>query len=281
VAPPAVGPAAPPVPWEEALRRIISRGKPDVAAEVCREALQAAASGNPDDPGGGAGSSGSLAPVHALYAEALYAQGGNGERAAEHDRRAATGFLDAARIDRAAMLFARSLTETDARAAAALQKDALLRRLLQMARQRGEEAAVRRAFERLRGSGRPETYERLSRALSSLGKDYAEAFAPAPPEIPPVGPDELISLPAAGLAEITPRRLTAAVDAGDEAVVAAARQAIERLQARDAALAGALLSAVAALDPAAASRSPTRRRGAGRSSWTRPTSRGTTRTRSR
>jgi hypothetical protein len=66
-----------------------------------------------------------------------------------------------------------------------------------------------------------------------------------------VGPDELISLPAAGLAEITPRRLTAAVDAGDEAVVAAARQAIERLQARDAALAGALLSAVAALDPAA------------------------------
>lgn len=229
---PADLPVPPPTPWDEALRRLLNRGKPDVVAEVCREALLA-------PEGEDAGRAG-MAVLHTLYAQALRAQG-HAPLAAEQERRAAAAHLDAGNVVEAAESFAHALAHGGGDVA-------LLRRLLLLARRTGREEPVRAVFGRLRGTDR-EVFRGLSETIAAFGGRFA-AFvqAPAPPL---VGPDELIALPAGGLFDVTPRRLVAAVDANDAPYVLRARAGLAALRDKDAPLAEALLEAVARLEPSA------------------------------
>jgi hypothetical protein len=90
------------LPIEEALRRLLRRGKYAAVAEVCKEAIV----------GGGIKEAPAMArgAVHALYAAALYGSD-EAERAAEQDGRAVESFLDAGAVVEATESFARLLSQ--------------------------------------------------------------------------------------------------------------------------------------------------------------------------
>nr|CAA9212412.1 hypothetical protein AVDCRST_MAG63-41 [uncultured Armatimonadetes bacterium] len=230
--PAAVSPPPPPAPgpaWDEALRRLLSRGKNDVVAEVCRQAL----AGGPE---GGAG------VVHALYAEALYGQGQEGQ-AAEHDRRAVAAYLDAGDVPAATGSFARALAHDGGGGEAA----ALLRRLLVLARRTGQEALVRTALGRLRVAA-PAAHRAAGRLLAGLGEAPSDFFTV--PAGPVVGPDESVTLPNGG-EPVSPRQMVEAVESGEDILVRRVRDGIAALRADGGPLADALLKAVEALNPSA------------------------------
>lgn len=223
---------------EDALSRLLSRGKHEVVATVCREALVRP---------GATGTKGGLASLHFLFAQALYAGGGVSEVAgAEQDRLACAAYLDAANPGEAALCFARAIAHDPKTG-----DKTLLARLLTLARRFGQEESVRATFLRLRASS-PAAFWRLGDLLAGLGTTGA-AFLPPAPAPRAVGPDETIALPTTG--GVTARDIVSAVDAGDVAYVVRARGGLARLRAvagGDGALADALIAAVAALGPGTA-----------------------------
>jgi hypothetical protein len=230
-------------PFEEAVRRLLNRGKYSVVAEVCKEALQTDA----------ATSSGVRGTVHSLYAAALY--GMDDPSAEEQDRLAATALLDGGRITAAAEAMARLL----ARAHGLKASDtATLRRLLLLAERHGEAGAVQEVFTRMR-IGSPEGGRRLRQALGSGGKksdSLIEAAFGAREDTIILGPDEAIALPVTdpAAASVTPRRVARAVDTGEAAFIAEVRAGLAALRARggqDARLADALLEAITVIEAVA------------------------------
>jgi len=217
--------------WEEALRRLVSRGKFALVAEVCREAAQAATAAGSSVAG--------FAPIHALHAQALYGLG-QAVQAIEEDRKATTAYLDAGDPRAASDVFARWFA-----AGGGPDQRGLLSRLFTLARRFGQEEAVRAAFARLRLAD-PPAFTRLGRLLAEMGAG-AVAFLPAAPTHEVIiGPDEAISLPTGS---VTARRLAAAVEGNDAALVLRARHGLARLP--EAALADALFQAAEALSPVA------------------------------
>ncbi len=227
--PPAAPPPPPPVRpsvWEEALRRLASRGKHEIVAEVCREALAAG--------------SDALGPVHALYAEALYAQE-QSQRGAEQDQQAMNAYLDMGDIGASAASFVRALSHANK-----FSYTAFLARLLALAKRTGQEEAVRAAFARLRTTNAP-AYQRLTEILTERGEGGAAAAFLPPARSPQVGPEEAIALPMRGIDAVTPRQLVSAVETNARHLVLRARQGIDALKSADSALAEALLQAVGLL----------------------------------
>jgi hypothetical protein len=233
--------------WDEALGRLLSRGKYAVVADVCREALSG--TGEAQTPAAARGR------VHALYAAALYGRGNTAE-GEEQDRLAVAVLLDGGNVPAAAESLARLLTFAPAPRAADVP---LARRLFLLAEKQGQADAVRQVFTRMR-IGSPEAYRRLRALLSGGGgqkvsASLVERLAPATAiggATATVGPDEPVALPT--LPAVTARRIVEAVDAGEADWVRKARAGMESLRGRggsDAALADALLEAVAALEPVA------------------------------
>lgn len=221
-------PAPPLLPsWEEALRRLLSRGRAEVVAEVCREALA---------------SGGESGAVYGLYADVLREQG-DGRSVAEMDRRAAMAYLDRGVLLPAAESLARlfpNLSKTD---------PPLLRRLLLLAQQAGQQQEVARVFARLRATS-PEGHRRFREIVSRFGDRFAAFVSDGGPERV-VEPEESILLPAGRPADVTPRRLVRAVEANETEFVAGAREGIASLRTTRGSLADRLLEAVARENPAA------------------------------
>jgi hypothetical protein len=232
-----------PMAFEDALRRLLNRGKYSVVADLSREILVAK-----ELPAATRGT------VHALFAAALYGQSQDaaGE---EQDRLAASACLDAGQIAAAAEAFTRLLSHTSPTSPPLRPAEmTLLQRLLGLASKTGQTGAVQTVFSRLR-VGSPTGYQRLRRALEGSGRKHGELLNAlvAPGTGTRVGPDENISLPTVSrtAATVTPRWLTRAVDSGDENFITCARDGIDTLRASNAPLADALLEAVAALHPTA------------------------------
>ena len=238
-------PVAPPAPrpLEEAVRRLLNRGKYPVVAEAAREALQTDAAESPAIRG----------TVHALYAAALYGMGD--PSAEEQDRLAVTCLLDGGQIIAAAEAMARLFTKAHSLKAA---DAASLRRLLLLAERTGDSAAVQEVFTRMR-IGSAEAGRRLRQALGSGGKKASallEAAFGSREGVVVLGPDEAIALPVTNpsAASVTPRRIARAIDTGDATFVADVRTGLAALRARggsEAQLADALLEAVTAIEPVA------------------------------
>jgi hypothetical protein len=234
---------------EEAMSRLISRGKYAVVAEVCREAMVGGRL--KDAPAAARGK------VHALYAAALYGQSED-ERAAEQDQRACVAFLDAGDVEQAGESFARILAHDSLLRAALTGEDTtLLRRLVLLADKANRAEPLRAGFLRLRLRS-PRGFALLVNALRKSGKkfaDFAGTLTPAAGGAGTLGPDEVVSLPippgGAVSPSVTARGLAQAVDSGDARYVMRVRDAIAELRraggSQGAATADALLAAVADL----------------------------------
>lgn len=229
---------------EEALSRLLNRGKYALVTEVCREALL---------PEGSAAQRGTIL---ALYAVALYGQG-NISQAEEQDRLAVGALLDAGRIPEAARAMARLLTQG---AGPRTVTDApLLRRLLLLAERVGQSREVRDIFQHMH-IGSPEAGKRLRALQAGLGKKeaflMADAVASGTGLITIPGPDEAVALPTnyPPAAYVTPRAVVQAVDSGNASYVTAVRAALDKLRRdedlADRTRADTLLKAVAELGPA-------------------------------
>jgi hypothetical protein len=227
-------------PFDEAVTRLLTRGKYNVVAELCREALMTEAA---------AGSAVRRGQVHAFYAAAFYGEG-NAVAGEEQDRKAAMELLDGGRLIAAAESMARLLTQASALKTADV---ALLRRLLLLAEKEAQGEGVRDVFIRMR-IGAPQAYRRMQAALmAGGGRKAPRLLNTAKESVLVIGPDERIALPTASpmAAIVTPRRIAQAVDAGEEEFIARVREGVEALRERDArgaSLADALLEAVAAVD---------------------------------
>ena len=235
--------SAPPIPaaFDEAMRRVLNRGKYAAAAEVCRELL--AAEGL---------ESGARGAVHGLFADALYGQGLDAE-GEEQDRLAVGALLDAGQVLAATEALGRLLAHGPNVPLKAPEL-ALLQRLLAVTQKRGLMDDVQKTLSRLRVTA-PTGYARLRKALLD-GKKHApllKALAESASAVC-VTADETVALPVLGktAATVTARRLLQAIESGDENFVTCARDGVETLRESNAALADALLEAVAALHPLAA-----------------------------
>lgn len=229
--------AAVPVAFEEAMRRLLNRGRYEAVTEICRELLAT--------PNGSAQERGL---AHGLAALALYGQGNHTE-AEEQDRTAVSTYLDAGLIASAAEAFGRLLAQGNS-AVLRAPETALLTRLLALAQKLGQTDDVQTVFGRLRVTA-PSGYARLRRALTD-GKKHGALLASlnsAAAASPTVGADETVALPVAGktAATVTARLLAQAVDKGDENFITCARYGISTLRETNSALADALLEAVATL----------------------------------
>lgn len=225
-----------PQPLEQAARRLLSRGKYPLVAELCREALLTDAAGE---------NSGARGIVHALYATALYGIGSL--QAEEQDRLAVAALLDGGDVPGAAESLSRFLMQGTVR-----QTDAaLLRRLVTLAERANELPTVRNTFARLRIAA-PEGFRKLQQMQAGGGRknpDLLGLLTPTPSGTG-LGQDEAVALPTSysPAAMTTPRRTAQAVEAGDTALVRAARTALQLLRERggtEAFLADAFLEAVA------------------------------------
>ena len=246
---PPPSPAA--APFEEALRRLLSRGKFVAVAEVCREAI--VRGGVREAP------SATRAMVYALYAEALYGQAegqSDLDQGAEQDLQAAVAFLDAGDVPQATRSVVRILSERTLVRSRIVGEDlTLLRRLVGMAERAGVTEVLRSEFTRLRIIA-PDGFRVLMGALERGGQRVAalrNALALQGGERT-IGPDEVIQLPNADndLPSVTPRSLAGAVDHGDGRVVQRVREAMAELRRTGgAAIADGLLAAVGELNRAA------------------------------
>jgi hypothetical protein len=246
----AIAPPVPPLarpslsarPFDEAVIRLLNRGKYGVVADLCREALPTEAA---------ADSIARRGQIHAFFAAALYGEG-NTAGGEEQDRLAIADLLDGGCLIAAAESMARLATH------AAMLRSAdvpLLRRLLLLAEKEGQAAAVRDVFTRMR-IGAPDAYRRVRQALGASGKKLSSLFGAERESRAAVGPDEAIALPVAqpAAAAVTPRRIVQAVDAGEEDLVAQVREGLNALRQRspqDATLADAFLEAVATIETVA------------------------------
>ncbi|MGC4046556.1 MAG: hypothetical protein QM758_22415 [Armatimonas sp.] len=230
-----------PTAFEEAMRRLLNRGRYDAVTEICRELLAT--------PNGSAQERGL---AHGLAALALYGQGNHTE-AEEQDRISISTCLDAGLIAPAAEAFGRLLAQGTS-AVLRAPETALLTRLLALAQKLGHTNEVQIVFGRLRVTA-PSGYARLRRALTDGKKHTAllDSLNSAAAASPTVGADETVALPVAGktAATVTARLLAQAVDRGDENFITCARDGISTLRETNTALADALLEAVASLHPLA------------------------------
>jgi hypothetical protein len=234
---PATSTTVVPAAFEEAMRRLLNRGRYDMVAEVCRELLA-----TPE------GSALERGVVHSLAALALHGLG-SALQAEEQDRQAVGTYLDAGLVAPAAEAFGRLLAYSASPALKA-PETALLTRLLALAQKLGAMDDVQAVFGRLRVTA-PAGYARLRRALTD-GKKHAhllEALTEGAASTPTVGPDETVALPVTGktAAVVTARLLVQAVERGDENFVTCARDGIGGLRGDQPALADGLLAAVATL----------------------------------
>lgn len=238
---PTASSAAVPTAFQDAMRRLLNRGKHSVVADICREILTA--------EGLDASERGA---VLAQLAASLYGQAQN-SAGEEQDRLAVTAYLDAGIVGPAAESLARCLTHGPA-APLRPAEMALLQRLLVLANKSNQTDVVQAVFSRLRVTA-PTAYQRLRLALQTGGKKVSgllDSLA-APGSGAGVTADEVVALPTVSrtAASVTARRLVEAVDQGEENYITCARDGIEALRSTSAPLADALLEAVAALQTVA------------------------------
>ncbi len=229
-----------PAAFDDAMRRLLNRGKYSVVAEVCREILS-----TPE------GSASERGLTHGLAALALYglSQSTEGE---EQDRLAVGAYLDAGLVSPAAEAFGRLLAHGNATTLRPAE-GVVLTRLLALAQKLGHTDEVQSVFDRLRVTA-PAGFARLRKALAEGKKPGISLDAPAG-GLPTaqVGADEIVALPVAGktASTVTPRLLAQAVDRGDENFITCARDGIQGLRESHPALADALLQAVVQIQPLA------------------------------
>lgn len=232
-------------PIEEALRRLLRRGKYAAVAEVCKEAIL----------GGGIKEAPAMArgAVHALFAAALYGLD-EAERAADQDSRAVESFLDAGAVAEATESFARLLSQGTLLRSTLAEDATLLRRLVALAERDNRLPYITAAFLRVRivspqgfnlllGSLHRKVGKRgaeIAASLSATAKDQSDSGS--------IGPDEMISLPGTALPALSPRKLAEAAETGETRLVLRVRDVLAGMRysndAKQATLADALLSAV-------------------------------------
>lgn len=238
-----------PALFEDAMERLLSRGRHAAVADVCREALtlleDTAARTDYGRRAEGV--------VRRLYAEALAAAPDPRQRqkSEEQERLAQAAFLDAGDAGGAAASWARQMARRLAAGASLALKGsdtAPLMRLAALTERTGQTRAVRDAFDQARASA-PELTEAIRPLLAAGGRKLAPLLAALPPPSAletRVGQDEEIALP--NLPGVTARRIAQAVDSGDARYIRQVRAGLRALRERDAfPLADALESAVAAL----------------------------------
>ncbi|MES2462456.1 MAG: hypothetical protein V4671_17885, partial [Armatimonadota bacterium] len=248
--------------FEDAMRRLLSRGRTAVVAEVCREALLLL------DDASARSAYGRRAEgvIRSLAAESIAAAPSDlvsGEKqrqqSEEQERLAMTAFLEAGDVAGAAESWARLVAR---RISVGLpiplkQNDAaLLARLAALMERMHQEEAVRAAFDRVRGAS-PEVTTQLQALFTSGGKKLSPLLRSLITEGKTgvgINPEEMITLPGAG--GVTARRIVTAVDTGDAAYIRQVRAGLlalrERSREGDTALAEGLTEAVARINPVAA-----------------------------
>ncbi|MBC8102668.1 MAG: hypothetical protein H7Z41_08785 [Cytophagales bacterium] len=249
--------------FEDAMRRLLSRGRYALVVEVCREALLLLG----DDAGRAIYGRRAEGVIRSLTAESLaatptdrYSQERQRQESEEQERFALAAFLEAGDVAGAAESWGRLVARRLSGGIPILLKPndaALLARIAALMERTGQAKAVRAAFDRVRVAS-PEVTGQLQALFGSGGKKLAPLLA----VLAPVGgggeagvrPDEAISLPT--MSAVTARRILKAVDTGDAEYIRNVRSGLRALRERgregDAALAERLESAVAALNPAVA-----------------------------
>lgn len=233
------------LPIEEALRRLLRRGKYAAVAEVCKEAI--IGGGIKEAPATARGA------VHALYAAALYGSD-EAERAADQDGRAVEAFLDAGAVAEATESFARLLSQATLLRSTLSEDATLLRRLVALAERDNKLPHLSAAFLRVRIVS-PQGFNLLLGSLNrKVGKRGAEiaaslsATARDQSDAGGVGPDEMINLPGTALPPLSPRKLADAAETGEARFVLRVRDVLAGMRyssdPRQATLADAFLSAV-------------------------------------
>ena len=232
------------VPLQEALRRMLRRGKYAVVAEVCKEAI--IGGGIKDAPAMVRG------VVYALYAAALYGIN-EADRAADQDSCAAVAFLDAGAVTEATDAFTRLLHQPTLVRSTLADDAALLRRLVALADRDNKSAEMMAAFLRVRivsPTGFLLLLASLRNKLSKRGAEIASALTATAKEqsgAGGIGADETVSLPGTAFSAVTPRKLADAAEGDDARFVLRVRDVLAEMRrgdAKHAALADAVLLAV-------------------------------------
>ena len=249
--------------FEDAMRRLLSRGRNGVVAEVCREALLLL-----DDTAAQA-AYGRRAEgiIRSLTAESLAAAPSDRlsaekqrQQSEEQERLALAAFLEAGDVAGAAESWARLVARrisVDLPTTPLKQNDAaLLARLAALMERMDQSAGVRAAFDHVRVAS-PEVTAQLQSLFAAGGKKLApllQCLASTATTSATVGLDDIIALPNG--TGVTVRRIVKAVDTGDADYIRQVRAGLRGLGERgregDTALAEALTTAVAALSPVAA-----------------------------
>ena len=248
--------------FEDAMRRLLSRGRNAIVAEVCREALLLL----DDTATQAAYGRRAEGVIRSLTAESLAAAPSDRlsaekqrQQSEEQERLALAAFLEAGDVAGAAESWARLVAR---RISVGLptplkQNDAvLLARLAALMERMEQGAAVRAAFDRVRVAS-PEVTAQLQSLFAVGGKKLAPLFQCLASDATTggtVGLDDIIALPNG--TGVTVRRIVKAVDTGDADYIRQVRVGLRGLGERgregDSALAESLTTAVAALSPVAA-----------------------------
>ncbi|MBC8141818.1 MAG: hypothetical protein H7Y38_10310 [Armatimonadetes bacterium] len=233
------------VPLEDALRRMLRRGKYDAVSDICKEAIA----------GGGIKNAPAMVRgvVYALYAAALYGIN-EADRAADQDSRAVVAFLDAGAVTEAIEAFTRLLHQPTLLRSTLADDATLLRRLVALADRDNRAVEMLAAFGRVRIIS-PQGFTLLLISLrNKLGKRGAEIAATLAATAKEqstgaggIGADETVILPGTALSAVSPRKLAEAAESDNAAFVLRVRDALAQMRLGDpkhAALADALLLAV-------------------------------------
>jgi hypothetical protein len=251
-----------PALFEDAMRRLLIRGRSAVVSEVCREALMLL----DDDASHATYGRRAEGVIRSLAAESIaatpsdrYSAEKQRQQSEEQERFALSAFLEAGDVAGAAESWARLVAR---RISIGLpiplkQNDAaLLARLAALMERTDQSMAVRSAFDRVRGSS-PEVTTQLHALFTSGGKKLApllRTLTNGGANQSRIGPDALITLPT--VTGVTARQIVKAVDTGDAAYIRQVRRGVIALQERgqegDTALAENLMAAVALINPVAA-----------------------------
>lgn len=226
-------------PLEDALSRLLRRGKHTMVAGLCRELLLEE------------GLEAQLrATVHGLYATSLIGLAREPE-ASEQERLAAEAYLDTGLLPRASEAFSRCLIYRTDGALRLPEKETLLRLLAMTARAGATESALL-SLRRLRIMS-PGGFRVVVEATKQSGKKHAAAlsFLTEAPGHRSLGPREPVALPisARATATVTAEGLVRAVAACDEDQVFSAKRGLVALHESNPALADALLESIAELSP--------------------------------
>ena len=236
------------LPFEEALRRLLRRGKYAAVAEVCKEAIMSG--GIKEAPAMARGG------VHALYAASLYGSD-EAERGADQDSRAVEAFLDAGAVAEATESFTRLLSQATLLRSTLVDDATLLRRLVALAERDNKLPYITVAFLRVRIIS-PQGFNlllvSLNRKVGKRGVEIAASLAATAREQSDtggIGSDEMIALPGTALPALSPRKLADAAETGESRLVLRVRDVLAGMRysgdAKQATLADALLSAVGEL----------------------------------